>query len=387
MQNVFTFNLETTTFFGAHAHKKLPEIIQNNSWRQLALIIDKGVVDTAVARELLEELKRQAEIFVFEARSTEEPDYEYLENCRIQFEDRLFDCMIGIGGGSTLDLSKAIAVLINNCAKAIEYRGFDLVKNPGIPMIAIPTTAGTGSEITPYAVFIDKKERRKMGINGRYVRAKFAILDPVFTLSCPHRVTVSSGMDALTHTLESYVAKNATPISQIFAREAFRLIFNSLPKVIKDPANIELRFQMLLGSFYAAISLMNSGAGPAGALSYPLGVYFKVPHGLAGGFFLSHIAEYNVKGGYEGYCQIYDDIEGVGIGLSLQEKCQDFVHRLFMLTEEIGVPKTLNEFGVAKKDIDFLADKTVEHLRPALEQNPVIFERNNILELLHRLTI
>ena len=196
-----------------------------------------------------------------------------------------------------MDITKAVAVLKTNFGKAIEFRGFDMVSEEGVPTLCIPTTAGTGSEATINAVFTDTSEMKKLGINGRFINATYSILDAEWSLSCPRSVAVSSGMDAVVHSLESYMCKQATPLSRMFSREAFRLLFHNLPSIVEDPMNSEARQSIQVGAYLAAVGLFNAGSGIAGAFSYPLGVHYKVPHGIGGGMFISAIVEDNVEGG------------------------------------------------------------------------------------------
>jgi alcohol dehydrogenase class IV len=263
-------------------------------------------------------------------------------------------------------------VLVTNHGPAIQYRGFDLIKNPGIPVVAIPTTAGTGSEVTPNAVFTDKKEMRKLGINSALYLPRLALLDPLMTISCPRSVTVSSGVDAIVHTIESYAAKRTNPISRMWAREAFHLLFHALPEVVDNLDNVCLRERVQRGAFCAGIALMNSGAGPAGALSYPLGVRFNVPHGWAGAVFISRVARFNAERGFADYSELYDLIEGADHSLSSQEKAIKFCDELDRVLFKLEVPARLTHFGVKPEDVPVLAEQTML-LAGALEMNPVPF--------------
>ena len=192
------------------------------------------------------------------------------------------------------------------------------------------------------------------------------------TISCPRSVTVSSGVDAIVHTLESYVAKRTNPVTRMFAREAFRLLFHNLPAVLSDPQNVQLRARVQRGAFCAGIGLMNSGAGPAGALSYPLGVHFQVPHGIAGGVFVSRIARFNAEGGYTDYAELYDLIEGADLSLSQHEKALRFCDEMDRMLLSLEIPNTLGSFGVTRSDVPMLAEQTML-LAGALDQNPVAF--------------
>ncbi len=376
----FLFKLETDTKFGVGITENIGDLLADYNFKRLGLVVDSGVLQGSqeAVSHLIESLKHSYEIVKIFENKASEPDYNYLDECKREFLNLELDALIGVGGGSTIDLTKGIAVLVRNPGKAINYRGFNLVKNPALPVIAVPTTAGTGTEVTPNAVFIDKKERRKLGINTEYVRPKLAILDPSLTLSCPKNATVSAGMDALTHALESFVSKRATPVSRIFSKEAFSLLFNNLTKITDDMSNVELRARLLLGSYYAGIALMNSGAGAAHALSYPLGVHFNVPHGLAGAVFLPQVIKLNVEMGCLAYAPLYDLLEGAEQTLSEVEKNMRFVKAVNELCQQLSIPTSLKPFGVSLKDIDSLLEETLLWRKDAIEQNPVSFTKERI---------
>ncbi|MCH7564856.1 MAG: iron-containing alcohol dehydrogenase [Gemmatimonadetes bacterium] len=311
-----------------------------------------------------------------------EPSYEHLDSLRERFDGK-WDLFVGIGGGSTLDVAKAMSVLVTNPGPAISYRGFDLVSNPGPPLIAIPTTAGSGSEVTPNAVFTDLKENRKFGINSRYYVPRLALLDPLLTLSCPRDVTVSSGMDALVHAVESYVALSATPMSRMFSREAFRLLMVNLPRIIGEPDNLTLRGNLQLAALLAATGLMHSGGGVAGALSYPLGVRFNVPHGLAGGIFLGPVAAWNAERGSRRYGELADQLPEVRASSS-SVRAHTVASALKRIASQLGVPTCLSEVGVELGDIPMMVEQTFL-LHGALEQNPTPVSRSDLEALLSQL--
>lgn len=380
--DTFSFTLKTSVKFGVGISKNLGNILSESGYKKIGVVIDAGVYETDIVGEVLKNLETTADSVKIFKNVCAEPDYDFLEDCKNEFLTDNFDCIVGIGGGSTMDTAKGVAVLLNNPGKAIHYRGFDKVKNEGLPIILLPTTAGTGSEVTPYAVFIDKKEKKKLGINTEYNTPALAILDPLLTVSCPKSVTIASGMDALVHTVESFVAKNATPLSKMFSLQAFPLIFNNLYRVSNDPDNIELRSKLLLGSYLAGAALMNSGAGPAGAMSYPLGVDYNVPHGLAGAVFLSKVVNKNIGSGCELYTPLYDLIENADNSLSINEKSIEFGKMLGNLTRELEVPASLDVFGVATDDIDMLVDEIFSGLKAAIDQNPIKFSEDDIRTIL-----
>jgi len=373
----FEFNVKTKTRFGAGIALNLGKYLKELTFKRIGILIDSGISNLRYVREILENIQKEefSKVKILEYDLTAEPDYDSLDRIKLDFLDRsskpVVDCFVGIGGGSVMDFAKGLATLAVNPGNAIIYRGFPRAINPSLPTIAVPTTAGTGSEVTYNAVFIDWKDKKKLGINTMHNFPVLAILDPILTLSCPKSVTVSSGMDALVHTLESYVARQSNPLTMIFAKEAFNLIFDNLYKVLDDPENIEIRAKLQLGAYLAGISLMNSGAGPAASLSYPLGVHFKVPHGLAGGVFLPRTVKHNVKNGYD-YSELYDLIENADQSINNKEKNQLFSKKLFELCNKLGVPSTLRGFNVSETNIGILLEET-EHLDKAFAQNPIPF--------------
>lgn len=363
------FRIHTDLRAGAGASAAAAEFAHEQGYRRLGLILDAGLRESARARALLAELQAVSESVQVLESDTVEPDYDYLDEFRTRLDPDL-DLIVGVGGGSTLDLTKAISVLVTNPKPAIAYRGMDLIERPGIPVVAVPTTAGTGSEVTPNAVFTDRKEKRKLGINTSLYLPRLALLDPLLAASCPPGPTISAGLDALVHAVESYVAAAATPVSQTYSREAFRLIAAHFADTLRDPDDLDARLQMQLAAFYAGAALMNSGAGPAGALSYPLGVHFSVPHGLAGGFFLAPVAEWNLARGADRYA-----------GLVPGADAAETVRAIRSIVTAVDTPDSLSAFGVAAADLPLLVEQTFL-LEGALLQNPVPVTRGDLDGLL-----
>jgi alcohol dehydrogenase class IV len=383
----FSFKLKTDVKFGAGITKNLGEILRQNGFEKVGLIVDIGVIKNEIYPDIIKNLKEHCEVLKIFENQVAEPDYDYLDGCKGEFLGLELDCLVGVGGGSTLDLAKGIATLLKNPGKAIEYRGSGLVKNPSIPIVAIPTTAGTGSEVTSSASFIDKKEKVKLGITSDYNTPKLSILDPVLTLSCPKNVTISSGMDVMVHAVESFVSKSATSISKIFSREAFALAFNNLAEVIDDPRSIELRSKLLISSYLAGVAIANAGGGPSAAMSYPLGVYHNVPHGLAGAVFLPWVVKFNVEENFMGYSSLYDSITGADTGLDEAKKNLEFSRLLISLCDRLSIPKNLYQFNVFREDVDFLVEKMFStHLIGAINQNPVPFTKDDAKKILNAMT-
>ncbi|MEW6680124.1 MAG: iron-containing alcohol dehydrogenase, partial [bacterium] len=343
--------------------------------------IDQGVFNHPQVIKALDDVKKVVLTRDIYKNVSVEPDYDYLEDFKRQFVGKTYDCLIGIGGGSTLDLAKGIAVLLTNKGEAISFRGFPELKNRPLPVIALPTTAGTGSEVTYNAVFTDSKQKKKLGINSILNFPVCAIIDPLLTVNCPKSVTVSSGCDALVHTLESYVHKNHTIISRMYSIEAFRLLFNGLMKVLDYPNNVEIRGDIALGAYFAGTALINAGSGPSGAFSYPLGAVYKVPHGYAGAMFLPSITKINVEKGYRDYVKLYDLIEGADLNLSIEQKNMEFVKMIDCLMDKLEVPRKLSDYNLTSSDIQFMIDQ-YDVLKPAIDQNPVEITKDDVRKMM-----
>ena len=379
MLKPFKFIFKGNILFGINSHKKLNKIILNNESNFVCIVIDHALINLPIFKELINSIECKTKIIKCDIS---EPTYEKLEEKRVEIKDLDIDIFVGIGGGSALDMAKGLSVLNSNDGQAISYRGFDKFKMPISPIIAIPTTAGTGSEITPNASFIDSFQKRKLGINGEGIRPKFAILDPILTISCPKLPTISAGIDSLVHAVEAFVAINSNPIAKMFAREGFNAVIFNITNLVEDLDNIVLREKVMYGAFLSAVALMNSGTGPAAAMSYPLGVHFGVPHGIGGGIFLPHVIKNNIELGFDGYGQI---LEGSLKG-NLKILSNEFYNLIKNTWEKLDVPQDLNIYGMHNSFINNFVNDTIE-LKNALDQNPLPFGQKEIKKVLENLKI
>jgi alcohol dehydrogenase class IV len=373
MKNNFFFQINSQMFFSVGKTREITQLVDIENSCVVILVDEKVAKHNTYYVEIKKIVESSANsVIEILLQSNEEPSYDYLDNIseKVRYVGDI-DFIIAIGGGSTLDLGKAVAALVTNPGAGINYRGFDQLEVPPVPSICIPTTAGTGSEVTINAVFTDKKEMKKLGINGRYMNATYAILDALWLDSCPENISVSAGMDAMVHTLESFMTSNANPVTRSFNREAFVILYNNLPAIVDDQNNTDAKQALLLGAYLAAIGLFNSGSGIAGALSYPIGVHYKVPHGIGGGIFISSVVEYNVRHGYYEYAELLDLIEP-HLDWSNQDKAERFAEVIKELSVKMKVPETLCQWGINKDNVEEAA-KLMLPLQAAFDQNPVAF--------------
>ncbi|MFC1510852.1 iron-containing alcohol dehydrogenase family protein [Candidatus Margulisiibacteriota bacterium] len=380
----FKFKVSTNLRYGVSESEKLGEEIKALGFLKPGVIIDQGVFEHPQTMKILGSMKNAGLSFEVFKNNAVEPDYDFLDLFKKNFANKDFDCLVGVGGGSVLDLTKAMATLITNPGPAVNYKGFPDLNNRPLPVIAVPTTAGTGSEVTYNAVFTDSKLKKKLGINSELNYPVLSVIDPLFTVGCPKSVTVSAGCDALVHTLESYVHKNNTPLSRMLSKEAFRLLFNNLNKVLDSPDDIEVRGNIALGAYLAGKALINAGSGPSGAFSYPLGAVYKVPHGYAGAVFLPHITRINVEKGYRDYTPLYDLIDGLDITISDDQKNIEFVKKIQELMDKLDVPKSLSTYKLGPKDIEFMIEQH-DVLKAAIAQNPIEITKDDTRKMMQQL--
>jgi alcohol dehydrogenase len=372
MSTKFFFELDNRVFAGVGCTRNIPELFTKQGYHSAVILVDEGVKQHnpyfSEILGLIEGAGHSVHIEVI--RGTSEPDYVYLDATidKLRALDRP-DVLIGIGGGSTLDVAKACAAMLTHEGSAIKYRGDDELVNPPIDSIIIPTTAGTGSEATTSASFIDHKEMMKLGINGRYMNAKFSVLDAEWTASCPLPAAISAGIDAMVHTIESFMTTNANPMSRALNRESFRILHGALPSIVDDHDNAEKRQELLLGAYLAGAALFNTGSGIAGALSYPLSTYYNVPHGIGGGIFIADICKYNVERGYFDYADLLDAAEPHP-DWSKEQKAHRFVELLQETADKLGVPKNLDQWNLGADKLDEIVS-LMQPMQGAFDQNPI----------------
>lgn len=376
---MFNLKIPTNVLFGLKSRDRVFDALDQNNWENIGVVIDGNLRGLPLFEEFLGEISQRKNLVIANCEISE-PTYDSLENVRTDFCKPSLDCVIGIGGGSAIDMAKAMAVLVHNHKPAIAYRGFDQMDQLVLPVIAIPTTSGTGTEVTPNASFVDSAEKKKMGINGEAVRPKYAFLDPELTLTCPLRPTISAAVDSIVHATEAFVAKKSNPIAKFFAREGFQKVIFSLPQLMEDLNSTELRTEVMYGAFLSGIALMHSGTGPAAALSYPLGVHYGVPHGIGGAIFLPSVVGLNMDRGFVKYSGLLEGQRDFSFQND-SEGSEQFLNLLNSTLKRASIYKALDNITL---DHDLMIRETME-LKGALEQNPVEFGEDEIIFILNNL--
>jgi alcohol dehydrogenase len=290
----FDYQQRTRIVFGAGAVSRLGELSRELGATRVLVVTDPGVVTVGHAALAVAALSASGlDAFVFDA-VRENPDANDVDRCLVAARECGADLLVGLGGGSSMDTAKGANFLLTNGGKMEDYKGIGKASKPMLPLIAIPTTAGTGSECQSFALISDPLTHLKMACGDPKAAARIAILDPELTVSLPPRVTACTGMDALVHALETAVTKKRSPLSQLFSREAFRLCLEALPQVLAKPADIEARGRMLLGAAYAGTAIENSMLGCAHSAANPLTAHFGVVHGQAVGRLIPGVMRRNL---------------------------------------------------------------------------------------------
>ena len=267
-----------------------------------------------------------------------------------------YDLIVGFGGGSPIDVAKAAAVLPHTGDTVYDYVGIDQVKKKGLPIIAIPTTAGTGSECTAIAIFANEKLNVKQGLVSPFLMPNVALIDPELTVSCPPNVTAASGMDALIHNIEAYISVNATMHTDSLAYEGIKLISQSIRTAVFDGTNMWARDAMAMGSMMGGIAFGNAGVGAVHALSYPIGGMFHVPHGVANTMVLPWAMDFNKLACLRWMRQVGEAMGENMAGLSDREAADKTVAALRLLADDLGVPQYLSDVDIPESAIPDLVE-------------------------------
>jgi alcohol dehydrogenase class IV len=290
------------------------------------------------------------------------------------------DLIIGVGGGSSLDVAKGTSIMATNEGSILSFSGMDRVPKRPLSKILIPTTAGTGSEVTRILVITDEASNIKTSVYSNYVLADVAIVDPLMTLSMPPKITADTGMDALVHAIETYVSFNATPFSNILAIEAIELISKNLLKAYAKGENIEARYNMSLAATISGLAFGSGGLGAVHALSNPLGIEYHLPHGRTNAIMLPHVMAFNLMGNPTNFVRIAETMGKRVEGLSTMEASHLAVEAVKELLIGLNIPIQLKDYGISQKDISKLVEGAMKVSR-LFAFNPRNLIREDIEEI------
>ena len=352
---IYSFQTARKIISGPGSLDGIGELVSAFGAKKVAILTDPGIVKVGLVerpKALLEKAGLAVDVV---AGVIAEPPIGLIEDLYNGVKDKGYDLFVGIGGGSSLDVTKILAVRMTSGCPVQDFMAAESVKKPGLPMVLIPTTAGTGSEVTPNAIVTLPDQELKVGIVSRYFLPDLVILDPMLTLGLPKHITAATGMDAFIHSLESFISKKQNPFADTFALRSMRLIGKSIRKAYHTGEDVEARHDMLVGSMLGGMALTASGTAAVHALAYPLGGKFGIPHGVANSMLLLPVMEYNFE-------TIGDKLATVAgaMGLcpsgSAAAKAAAVMEEIASLVSELEIPSSLRRYGVKEEDLDALAE-------------------------------
>ena len=285
-----------------------------------------------------------------------EPTMDYTDEGLKIYQEAQADFLVAVGGGSPIDAAKAIAALANNPGKMSDFAGPNKIPRPGAPLIAIPTTAGTGSEVTQFTIITDTTRDVKMLIASPHIIPRVALVDPLMTLTMPQGITAATGLDALTHAIEAYISAKAQPITDTLALQAIRVIAGNLRQAWSNGDNIEARTNVLIGALQAGMAFSNSSVALVHGMARPIGAYFHVPHGVSNAALLPMVIEFSIPGNPKRYAEIAGAMGELTEGLSILDAAYLAADAAERLNMDLKVP-TLRELGVEEKKFNAVVEK------------------------------
>jgi len=369
MAAIVSLNLSTEIVFGSGCAASIGARAQHLGAERVLLISDAGLHQAGLVAQMEDWLKHAGLDVVCYTDVEPEPSVSNADACARFARQGSPQVIVGLGGGSVLDTSKVVGALVTNEGSVENYLGNDLVKQPGIPTILLPTTSGTGAEMTRNALFYVPQRRTKEAVISPLIMTRLALIDPALTLSVPPSVTAASGVDALCHAIESYTGLNANPLTDAYALESIHLISTHLRRAVFAGQDLAAREGMALGSLYAAIALANAGTNGVHALAYPLQGLHRIAHGVANAMLLPYVVEFNAPGNLERFARVAQQMGQPIQGLSPRDAVAEAVRACRLLAADVGIPRRLCDVGIGESEIGALVAGALDVQR-LLKNNP-----------------
>jgi len=385
MRNQWGFSTAGEIIFGLNTVRRLGQIIRQLGGQRALVVTDQNLVAAGLLDRVRESLKGANVTFEVFDGGEPEPRIEAAQAC-IEFARAVGpDVIVGLGGGSNIDLAKTTATVLKWGGKPADYFGENKVPGPIMPLVAVSTTAGTGSAVSPVAILTDVERNLKIGISSNYLRPRVALYDPVLTVSCPPKVTAESGIDALTHAIEAYTCidyhalpvapdqpvaySGKFPLADALAGRAIQLIGANLRRAVYQGRSLAAREAMHLGALLAGMAFSNAGVAAVHALQYPIGALTHTSHGLGNGLLLPYVMEYNLPACPQAFADIARWLGEEVEGLSVWEAAQRSVEAVQRLKADIGIPRRLRDIGITAEQLPTIAE-TAFGIKRLIRNNP-----------------
>lgn len=385
MRTTWTFHTATQLLFGRHAVAQLGDVAARLGAKRILLVTDPVLVKAGVVQTVHVPLSESGVLVEVFSGGEPEPSFRAAVACIAAAREFRPDALLGLGGGSNIDLAKIAATVLKHGGQPGDYVGDDKIPGPVFPLICVPTTAGTGSEVSAAAVLTDTASKLKVGVLSNYLRPAAAVVDPLLTVSCPSRVTADSGIDALTHAIEAYTAvDNETfplppgersvyqgrhPMGDLLAEKAIHLIGKFLRRAVADGKDLDAREGMALGATLAGMAFSNVGVAAVHALEYPVGGAVHCSHGLGNGLLLPYVMRFNLLARRPHFARIAELLGEDVSGLSEESAAERAITAVERLRDAIGIPKRLRDIGVKEEQLRPFAEKAAG-IKRILRVNP-----------------
>ena len=382
--NNFTFNTTPGIRFGSGMSKLCAEEVSKKLGPNILFITDKDLMSLKLTEPTLIELRKSSPTLEIFQDVEADPSIKTLLNAIEAGKKINATGVIGFGGGSSMDIAKLTSLILGSNENIDEAWGVSNAKGPRLPLVLVPTTAGTGSEVTPISI-ITVGEEEKKGVSSSIILPDIAILDPDLTIGLPAHTTAATGIDAMVHAIEGYSSanKNNNPISKMLGIEALKLLAGSIEKAVFDGSDIEARGNMLIGAMLAGKSFANSPVAAVHALAYPIGGTFHVSHGLSNSLVLPYVLRFNSIDSKtaKNYAELAPFIfPEININQGSQAVCKDFIDQLEVLSKKIGLPQKLREVNIPKDACKKMASDAMKQTR-LLVNNPRELTENDALNI------
>lgn len=373
--STYSYRTPGAILSGSGSIKETGTALSELGVKKPAIVCDKGIEKAGIAGKVADVIKSAGYSVDIIAEAEPEPRASTINEIVPEIRSGGFDCLIGLGGGSSLDSAKLLSVLsvLQGETDVRDFLGIDLVQKPGLSTLMIPTTAGTGSEVTPNAIVSLPDEGRKAGAVSRHLVPDMAILDPELTLGLPPDATAATGLDALIHCLESYISKKANVLADGYSLQGLTLISSSLREAYHHGNDIAAREKMLIGACYGGMALTASGTAAVHALAYSTGAKYHIPHGVANSMLLVPVLERSMD-----MCE--ERLIEAGAAMGVQPNAKAVLDYLRELADELGIPKSLDTYGYKDSDLEELVVAASKVTR-LLDNNPKSFSLDDIRDI------
>ncbi|MCP4595887.1 alcohol dehydrogenase-like regulatory protein ErcA [Neptuniibacter sp.] len=354
--------------FGVGARKSVSNYAKTFGARKVLLVSDPGVVEAGWLQDISDLLSEDdIEHVIFTEVSPNPRAEEVMKGAEV-YREHNCNVIIAVGGGSPMDCAKGIGIVSANGKHILDYEGIDTIDMPIPPLVFIPTTAGTSADVSQFAIISDPVEKVKISIVSKAVVPDVALIDPETTMTMDPFLSACTGVDALVHAIEAFVSTGSGPLTDMHALDAMRLINDNIVALVKNPADIELREQIMLGSMKAGLAFSNAILGAVHAMSHSLGGYLDLPHGLCNAMLLEHVIDYNFKEAEDRFKVVADTLNIDSRGLSTIQLQKRLMDQVINLKTEVGLSQKLAESGVHITDIPMLSHHAL--LDPCILTNP-----------------